>query len=367
MEKMKRFIDVHIPVTTCTLRCHYCYITHNRLFDNKLPTFKYSPEHVSKALSIERLGGICMFNFCGGGETLLPPEVPNYIKALLEEGHYVMVVTNATVNRAFDEISKFPAELMGRLFFKFSYHYLQLKERGLLDRFFMNINKMRNAGASFTVEVTPSDELIPYIEEMNELALQKTGAKPHITVARDERNMKEVAILTNLSRNSYKKTWSLNNSPLFDYKISVFNQKRREFCYAGDWTFSLDLGSGIMSQCICSLYRQNIFDNVAEPIKFKAIGHHCLLPHCWNAHAYLSFGSIPEHQAPTYDTLRNRVCEDGSEWLQPEMKSFMQRKLKEANEEYSWGKKKTIDCEMFCRETMRSLKHVLVSKLKIHK
>lgn len=361
---MKRFIDVHVPVTTCTLRCHYCYITHNRLFDNKLPTFKYSPDRVRKALSKERLGGVCMFNLCGGGETLLPPEVPQYIKALLEEGHYVMVVTNATVDRAFDEIEKFPPELMKRLFFKFSYHYLQLKERGLIDRFFKNIEKMQKAGASFTVEATPSDELSPYIEEMNNIAIQYTGAKPHITVARDERNMKEVAILTNRTREEYKKTWSVNDSPLFDYKLSVFNQKRTEFCYAGDWTFSLDLGTGILSQCICSLYRQNIFDNVEEPIRFKAIGHHCLLPHCWNAHAYLSFGSIPEHQAPTYDTLRNRVREDGSEWLKPEMKAFMQCKLKEANNEYSESTKKKIDCEMTCREALRTLKHSVVRFIK---
>lgn len=38
MDKIKRFIDCYVPVTTCTLRCHYCYITHHRLFDNKLPT-----------------------------------------------------------------------------------------------------------------------------------------------------------------------------------------------------------------------------------------------------------------------------------------------------------------------------------------
>ena len=118
MEKMKRFIDVHVPVTTCTLRCHYCYITHNRLFDNKLPLFKYDVETVRRALSKERLGGVCMFNMCGGGETLLPPEMPSYIRALLEEGHFVMVVTNATVDRAFDELSRFPKELTERLFFK---------------------------------------------------------------------------------------------------------------------------------------------------------------------------------------------------------------------------------------------------------
>ena len=126
MDKMKRFIDIYVPVEACTLRCHYCYITHHRLFANKLPKFKYDVDTFRKALSKERLGGTCLLNFCGGGETLLPPEMPRYIKAVLEEGHYVMVVTNATIDKAFDEIASFPKELLSRLFFKFSYHYLSI-------------------------------------------------------------------------------------------------------------------------------------------------------------------------------------------------------------------------------------------------
>ena len=121
MDKLKRFIDIWVPVTTCTLRCHYCYITHHRLFGGPLPTFKYDVDTFRKGFSKERLGGTCMINLCGGGETLLPPEMPQYIKALLSEGHYVMVVTNGTVDKAFDEIIKFPKEYLERLFFKFSY------------------------------------------------------------------------------------------------------------------------------------------------------------------------------------------------------------------------------------------------------
>ena len=57
MDKIKRFIDIYVPVTTCTLRCHYCYITQYLLFNGLLPKFNFSPEHVRKALSKERLGG----------------------------------------------------------------------------------------------------------------------------------------------------------------------------------------------------------------------------------------------------------------------------------------------------------------------
>mgnify|MGYP003771262597 CR=1 FL=1 len=106
MDKIKRFVSIYVPVTSCTLRCQYCYVTHNRLFNNKLPVLKYSPEIVKKALSKRRLGGTCLVNFCAGGETLLPEKVVDYIRVLLEEGHYVMIVTNATMTKRFKQILK---------------------------------------------------------------------------------------------------------------------------------------------------------------------------------------------------------------------------------------------------------------------
>ncbi len=366
IEQMKRFIDIWVPVTSCSFRCHYCYITHNRLFDKELPKFKYSVETFKKGLSQKRLGGVCMINFCGGGETLLPPEMPKYIRAMLEEGHYVMVVTNGSVSRAMDEISKFPSDLLKRLFFKFSYHYLELKKRNLFEKFFNNIRKVVNAGASFTLEATPSDELIPYIDEMKELAIKEVGAVCHVTVARDEHDRSIIPILSKMNPEQYHETWKVFDSEFFEYKFSVFSQKRTEFCYAGDWTLFFNLGTGMLHQCYCSLFSQNILDDVNKPIVFKAIGHHCLQPHCYNAHAFLTFGAIPEHQSPTYAEIRNRVCTDGTEWLKPEMKSFMSERLKDNNEEYSVEKKNEIDSEMARRtKTYRVKKTVMTFLRKI--
>ena len=356
MDKMKRFIDIYVPVEACTLRCHYCYITHHRLFANKLPKFKYDAETFRKALSKERLGGVCLLNFCGGGETLLPPEMPSYIKAVLEEGHYAMVVTNATIDKAFDEIASFPKELLSRLFFKFSYHYLQLKERNWFDKFFNNIRKVRDAGASFTLEATPSDELIPYIQEMQDLAIKEVGAVCHVTVARDEHDMSKLNILTQMSREDYKKTWEVFDSKLFDYKFSIFGEPRKEFCHAGDWTLYLDMGSGILKQCYSSLYSQNIMDDIRKPIVFKPIGCHCQQPHCFNGHAWIALGTIPELESPTYAELRNRMCINGTEWLKPEMKTFLSQKLYDNNEEYSDLKKNIVNAEMSLREKKEALK-----------
>ena len=346
MDKFKRYIECFIPVTACTLRCHYCYITQHRLFDTTLPSFEYSPEHCKRALSKERLGGICIFNMCGAGETLLPPQLPKYLKAILEEGHYITLVTNATVSKRFDEIAAFGPELCKRLFFKFSFHYLEFKKKNLMDRFFSNIEKMRDAGCSYTIEITPNDELIPYIDEIKELCMERMGALAHITIARDER-VEDVIMLSKMNKKEFMNTWGVFDSELLKFKMPIFGQKRKEFCYAGDWSFFLNLGTGIMRQCYCSYHEYNILKNPEKPIPFHAIGNRCSLPHCWNAHSYLNFGVIPEmHIQTNYAQMRNRIPNNGTrEWLTPEFKNMFTQKLSDNNQEYSAFKKWKINMD----------------------
>lgn len=332
MDKMKRFIDCGVGTFACNLRCHYCYVAQNFLFTQKVPEFKYSAEYIGNALSRKRLGGVCMFNICATGETLIPQQVVDYTRAILEQGHYVMIVTNGMLRKKFEEFARFPEEYRKRLFFKISYHYLELKRLNKFDLFFSNVELIKKMKASFTIEVTPSDELIPYIDEMKEISLKKFGALPHITVARDESNP-DYPLLTSLSREEYIKTWGQFDSKMFDFKISVFGQKRKEYCYAGNWTFTLNLITGMMKQCYQTNYFTNIYKNPHKPLAFVNIGHGCKAPHCHNAHAFLCFGAIPDLETPYYYELRNRVCNDGTEWLQPEMKAFMSCKLGEINRE----------------------------------
>lgn len=366
MDKIKRWIEIYVPVTTCTLRCSYCYITTHRLFDGPLPKFDFTPEFLRNALSKERLGGVCMLNFCAGGETLLAPKLLDYVYALLEEGHYVSIVTNGTLTKRFDEVAKFPAELTAHMFFKFSYHYQQLKERGLLDTFFENIRKVRDAGCSFTLEQTPSDDAIPYRDEIIDKAVQELGAVPHITIARDERVDGQLPILTELNREEYKHVWGEKyKSALFDYKLSIFEKKRHEFCYAGDWGVYLNLQTGEMTQCYRSNLQWNIYEDISQPIRFCAIGHNCKEIHCYNGHSWISWGCIPELLAPTYGDLRNRVCDNGSEWLQPQMKAFMNTKLKESNKEYSVLKKMYVDYLNRKYIAKRKIKNILMRKFNV--
>ena len=338
MDKIKRYIDIWYPVTSCSLRCHYCYITTHRQFNTKLPIFKYSAKEIRKALSKERLGGICLINICAGGETLLAPEIIEQTKELLLEGHYVMLVTNGTISKRFEEFSLFPEELMSHLFFKFSYHYLELKKRKLSTSFFNNIRMMKERGASFTLELTPCDELIPFIENIKNEALINVGAYPHITVARDESKI-GMPILTKLTKDEYIKIWGQFDSPLFDFKIRIFGQKRKEFCYAGDWTFYFDISNGNIVPCNQINKSYNIMEDFKEQIPFMAVGNNCPHAHCWNGHSFIGLGCIKGIDAPTYEKMRNRKCTDGTEWLKPEMKAIMSSKLFESNSEYTFLRK----------------------------
>lgn len=338
MDKIKRFIDCYIPTETCNLRCHYCYIAQQRKFNNKLATFSHPKEFIRQALSVKRLGGVCLLNLCAGGETLLSPEVLPVVKELLAEGHYVMVVTNGTVTQRFQELVVWPKALLSRLMFKFSFHYLELKRLGWMERFFENVSLMKNIGVSFTVEITPSDELIPYIDDVKKICLEKVGALCHVTIARDDRTM-GIDVLSEHSFDEYKNIWGQFHSQLFDFKSKIFYHKRNEFCYAGDWSAYLNLDTGVLRQCYCGKVLGNIYDDVTAPIPFQAIGHGCTLPHCYNGHAFLTLGDIPELDTPSYAAVRNRKCTDGTEWLTDNMREFIQSKLSDSNREYSILKK----------------------------
>ena len=52
----------------------------------------------------------------------------------------------------------------------------------ITELFFDNINRMRKAGCSFTLEVTPNDELIPHIDELRAEAKKYVGADCHVTI-----------------------------------------------------------------------------------------------------------------------------------------------------------------------------------------
>ena len=346
MDKIKRLILLSVPMSICNFRCNYCYLSQKSgSYQNKQPDYKYSPEHVGKALSPERLGGLAFFNVGAAGETLLTKDIDLYVYELLKQGHYVEFVTNLTVTPVLEKMLSWDKELLKRLEFKCSFHYLELKKKNYLERYASNVHKIWDAGCSANIEITPCDEMIPYINEIKSFSLDYFGALPHLSIARND-DSTGIEYLTHLSMEEYDSTWSQFQSEFWEFKKSIFRKKRSEFCYAGDWLLNINLATGMTSQCYRGRFTQNVFENLSTPIVFKAIGH-CLQPHCYNGHALLTLGCIPHFTTVKYGDIRNRIKSNGEEWLQPELKSFFNSTLVESNKEYSETQKQRLNAINF--------------------
>ena len=365
MSEMKRLIECYVPIYACNMKCEYCYIkqNENRHFENCVHSFPYSPEHIAKCLSVRRLGGKCLINLCAGGETLLSHEVVELAILLLREGHYVMVVNNGTISRHIRELCSIEPELRERLWFRFSLHYLELIRLNKLETFFENVCYAKESGCSIAVEMVASDDYVPYIESIKEVCLKYIKSLPEISIARRE---KDFETLTVLSDKEYQKIWGQFGSRSFVLKNETVGVKRKEFCYAGDWTVTLDLKNGHMSKCYSKCV-QNIFKNPEEVIRFEAMGHHCPLPYCHNSHIWMTFGNIPSLDFPTFADIRDKQCTDGTRWLTPEMHQFIDCKLIENNREYTRSKKVVLEIKYYmnkCKNLLLNLARVIRRKFK---
>lgn len=358
--KLKKLIVINVPIKNCNFKCEYCYISALNQSEKGPAKFLYSPEHVGKCLSKKRLGGPCIINLTGGGETLIPKEMPQYIYQLLLQGHFLEVVTNGTLTERFKEIAEFPEDLLKRLEFKFSFHYAQLKQKKWLDKFFSNVKMMRDKGCSFTIELMPYDGLIPEIDNIISLCKKELGAICQVTVGRNDLTSKK-ELLTSMTREEYEAVWKKFNSTMFDFKLNIFQKKIKDFCYAGKWTLYIDLGTGAAKPCYGQLSNQNVFKNPNKPIKFNPVGKHCRQPYCYNGHAFLTLGVVPELETPTYADIRNRVCDNNKEWLSEEVKDAFSQKLSGNNEIWSEKQKKRYEIKypfLFLKDALYDWKEI---------
>ena len=332
MDKIKRFFECLIPVPICNIRCDYCYITQRNGWDAKPTPFKYSPEQIGRALTQKRLGGISYFSLCGSGETLVPKETMEITRRLLENGHYVNITTNGILSRRFDRILALEPDLLERLHFSFSFHYLELLKRKKVDAFFENVNRVREQGCSFLVQVNLYDEYIAHLGEIKRLCIERVGALPHIVATRRENDLfKEVELYSELPLEKYVEVAKEFDSPLFDFTMKNFGVKRREFCYAGDWTGTLNMATGIMQRCYASNIMKDVFEDPDSPIPFVAVGSHCRSLFCMNSSHFMTLGVIPDQTTPTYARLRNRA---EANWYSPTMTEFLSGKLGDNHERY---------------------------------
>lgn len=338
MEKIKRVINCVVPVKVCNLKCHYCYVGQNKVFNGKIEKLKYSNEHIQKALTKERLGGTSLINFCAEGETLLAPYLIDLTKRLLDNGHFVAIVSNGLMTHKIEELCKFTIKQKRKLFIKFSYHFLELKRLNLTKVFFDNVKKIQDSNISFTVELTVNDESIPFINEIKKESLKSLNSLPHVIESRNT-TIDNFPRLTKLNEKEHLKIWQSFDSSLINFQTQEWMKKRCEFCYGGDWVLNLYLLNGDISICNGGGPKiGNIFEDINEPIHTYAIGTNCPFSHCFAAYFLLTFGTIPELDTPTYENMRER-----NGWLQKEMKEFYSSKLIEKNEEYSKEKQLFIN------------------------
>ena len=328
---MKRFIECLIPVTVCNLKCDYCYVIQHNDRTMQMPKLQLSPKAIGNALNINRLGGVCLISICGAGETLIPRETTEIVRNILIQGHYVNVTTNGTLTSRFKEMVSWDSELRKRLHIAFSLHYIELKRLNLLERFFQNVRMMREAGCSVLVQFNLYDGYVPLLNEIKEICLKEIGALPQVAVTRKESNG-SIYFHTEGSDEAYIKYGREFNSPLWEFTLKNFMYPRREFCYAGDWSTTLNLATGEMTGCYGMGIKQNIFDNIDKPIRFRAIGKCCRSIYCINSSHFLSLGSIPSLETPTYAQLRNR-SEAG--WYSEELLQFLSGKLTDENHTYT--------------------------------
>ena len=334
MDKIKKMLLFAVPTSICNFRCTYCYIAQRPVHYQGLQAdMEYSPEQVAYACRPERLGGLAYMNFCADGETLLSRDIDLYVRALVETGHYAEVVTNLTITPMLKKFLSWPAELRARLEFKCSFHYLELKRRGLLETFADNVHKVWSAGASANIEVTPHDELVPYADELKEFSLKHFGALPHLTIARDDRT-KGIDYLTALPMDKYDRVWGSFDSEFWSYKKSVFGVRQTDFCYAGLWSVYINIATGRATTCYSGYSLGNVFAHPGRPFPARPEGK-CKLAHCYNAHAFLTCGCIPGANHVYYGNIRNRTREDGTNWLQSGLLAFFNTKLEENNERLS--------------------------------
>ena len=248
----RKFIDIILDGTTaCNFRCEYCYLNEkSSAYTNQIKTSNHSPQEVRLGLSKKRLGGKCFINICASGETMLSEDIIELVYELLDEGHVVSIVTNGTISKKFKELVNFPPELQENLFIKFSFHFLELKTHNLMDVFFNNVEMIRKSNCSYTIEITPHDSLIPYIQEIKHIfETYANGAMPHISFARDA-SKKDLDVLTSLTLNEYMDIWSQFHSNMFELKSQWYNVRIIDFCYAGNWSCRINLMEGSIQSAI---------------------------------------------------------------------------------------------------------------------
>lgn len=333
--RIHKFIELLVHGTTeCNFHCEYCYVWRKNEFTKGRETSEYTPAEIRNALSQKKLGGPCHINACALGETLLSKDIVALAYELLDEGHYLSIITNGTITPKIDEILRFPGHLLERMFFKLSFHYAELKRTRLLPVFWDNVEKIKNSPCSYSLEITPCDSLVGKIDAIKKEFAEKAGsAMPHITFTRDA-NKEGLDLLSDMSLEEYEATWKTFDSELFRLKRDLYKKQIYQVCYAGNWSYRINAVNGNLQSCYQQELSGTIFDKSQKTLPILTVGNHCRLNYCFNNHAFLAWGTAPEIPCASYFTVRDRTDSDSRHWVKETYAAAMRQKLYENNFQY---------------------------------
>jgi len=333
--RIHKFIELLVHGTTeCNFHCEYCYVWRKKEFTRGRETSEYTPAEIRHALSQKKLGGPCHINACALGETLLSKDIVALAYELLDEGHYLSIITNGTITPKIDEILRFPKPLLERMFFKLSFHYAELKRTKLLSVFWNNVDKIKNSPCSYSLEITPCDSLMEEIDAIKkEFTDRAGGAMPHITFTRDA-NKEGLDLLSDLSLEEYKEVWKTFDSQLFQLKCDLYKKHIHQVCYAGNWSYRVNVVNGNLQSCYQQELHGTIFDQGQKTLPILTVGNHCRLNYCFNNHAFLAWGDVPEIPCANYFAVRDRMDLNSNHWVKENYAAAMGQKLYENNFRY---------------------------------
>ena len=332
MNKADKFVECLVPISHCNLRCEYCYVIQDNNRDSDRPKFRRNPQEIGRALNPARWHAERLFvSFCGAGETFLCKEMTDIVICTLMQGNFVNVTNNGTISPAIEKLINLPDDLSSRLVFAFSFHYNELKKRNLLKNFAENVKKVAVSKASFTVQLNLYDGYLDCLDEIKNFSMENFGALPQIALTRAQQ--RGIAIHSSADFETYKNYGAQFNSPMFKFACENFLKSRaKNFCYAGENSWRLDLATGDLKRCYFERAYFNAYDNLDKEIPLKPIGINCRDTYCVNAIHFLALGNIPEINCPSYAQLRDRP-EAG--WYKQTMKEALGGKFMPENKKPS--------------------------------
>lgn len=345
MAEIKRFINMTIHTQGCNLSCDYCYLRYYKHKNEKgIRALRYPLETVLKAYSVQRLGGICHIIIIGDGETLLPVDIADIVCGLIEEGHYVTVITNGTITERIEEIVERlkEKELVSHIEFSLSLHYLELKRLGLLSVFAANVWYLKENHASVRLNFILGPSVLDMADEVKTYCSESLKMKTSVGIARKDVNGSN-ELLADCPEEEYFRIGDSFESYLFEqqkqrYQQQCHRKEERKFCYAGEWSFCMDLTEGLYTQCAgIDRFAYNFFERLDEPLQLEAVGKTCKMPYCACGFAECH-NLIPK--GCDYDE-QNDFMKEELRWITEEMRYAKFADLSLTNEEYTEEEKST--------------------------